>query len=162
MGLPAEADSPIIARRPSPAAFFLEGSTVFRIWITLTGLLGAIGVGVAAWSSHGLPSFVPADQLPIAIERARAANLHHMLHTVALFGVALWSRHNPSLFLNLAGSLFVLGIAGFSGGIYLLRIIAGIHEGPLINIVPFGGFCLIFGWLALIVAGWRERRGDFY
>lgn len=135
---------------------------MFRIWITLTGLLGALGVGLAAWSSHGLSSFVPADQLPIALERARAANLHHMLHTVALFGVALWSRHKPSLLLNLAGTLFVFGIAGFSGGIYLLRIIAGIHEGPLINIVPFGGFCLMFGWLALVVAGWRERRGDFY
>jgi len=84
-----------------------------------------------------------------------------MLHTVALFGVALWSRHSHSLFLNLAGTLFVLGIAGFAGGIYLLRIIAGIHEGAIINIVPFGGFCLMFGWLALAVAGWRERRGDF-
>lgn len=135
---------------------------MFRIWITLTGLLGAIGVGVAAWSSHGLPSYIPAEQLPIALERARAANLHHMLHTLALFGVALWSRHSPSLILNLAGTLFVLGIAGFSGGIYLLRIFAGIHEGPIINIVPFGGFCLIFGWLALVVAGWRERRSDFY
>ena len=132
---------------------------MFRTWITLTGLLGALGVGLAAWSSHGLPSFVPADQLPIALERARAANLHHMLHTVALFGVALWSRQHASLFLNLAGTLFVLGIVGFSGGIYLLRIIAGIHEGAIINIVPFGGFCLIFGWLALIIAGWRESSG---
>ncbi len=135
---------------------------MFRTWITLTGLLGAIGVGLAAWSSHGLSSFVPADQLPLALERARAANLHHMLHTVALFGVALWSRQQASALLNLAGFLFVLGIAGFSGGIYLLRIFAGIHEGAIINIVPFGGFCLIFGWLTLALAGWqRERSGEF-
>lgn len=135
---------------------------MFRIWITLTGLLGAIGVGLAAWSSHGLSSFVPADQLPLALERARAANLHHMLHTVALFGVALWSRQHAGFFLNLAGTLFVLGIVGFSGGIYLLRIVAGINEGAIINVVPFGGFCLMFAWLALALAGWqRERSGEF-
>lgn len=131
---------------------------MFRLWITLTGLLGAIGVGLAAWSTHGLPAFVPADQLAIAAERARAANLHYLLHTLALFGVALWSRQPHSRWLTLAGALFVLGIAGFAGGIYALRIFAGIHSGPLIYIVPTGGFCLIFGWLALIVAGWRDKH----
>lgn len=130
---------------------------MFRIWITASSLLGAIGVAVAAWSTHGLPAFVPADQLAIAIERARAASLHHMLHTLALFGIALWSRQSPSRWLNVAGALFIFGIAGFAGGIYLIRIAAGIDSGPLIYIVPFGGFCLIFGWLALGIAGWREK-----
>lgn len=131
---------------------------MFRIWITASSLLGAIGVAVAAWSTHGLPAFVPAEQLAIAIERARAASLHHMLHTLALFGIALWSRQGRSPWLTVAGTLFVLGIAGFAGGIYLLRIVAGIDRGPLINVVPFGGFCLIFGWLALGVAGWQQRK----
>ena len=79
------------------------------------------------------------------------------LHTLALFGVALWSRQAPSGWLNLAGGLFSLGILCFAGGIYVLRIFAGIHTGPLINVVPFGGFCLIGGWLALGVAGWKQR-----
>ncbi len=130
---------------------------MFRTWITLVSLLGAIGVALAAWSTHGLASFIPAEQLPLAAERARAASLHHMLHTLALFGIALWARQAPSRWLNLAGLLFVTGIVCFSGGIYTLRIFAGIHSGPLINIVPFGGFCLIFGWLALGVAGWKSR-----
>lgn len=131
-------------------------TNMFRFWITLTGLLGALGVGVAAWSAHGLPAFVPPEQLPLALERARSASLHHMLHTLALFGVALWYRQQPSLWLNLAGTLFTLGILGFAGGLYLIRIIAGIHHGAIIQIVPFGGFCLIFGWLALVVAALRR------
>jgi uncharacterized membrane protein YgdD (TMEM256/DUF423 family) len=94
----------------------------------------------------------------IAAERARAANLHGLLHTLALFGIALWSRQAHSPWLTVAGTLFVLGIAGFAGGIYLIRIVAGIDGGPLINVVPFGGFCLIFGWLALGVAGWQQRE----
>lgn len=129
---------------------------MFRFWITLTGLLGAIGVGLAAWSSHGLSHFVTPEQLPLALERARAASLHHMLHTLALLGVALWSRQQPGPWLNIAGALFTLGILGFSGGIYFIRLIAGIDDGAIIHLVPFGGFCLIFGWLALIAAGWRK------
>lgn len=128
-----------------------------RFWLTLTGLLGALGVAVAAWSSHGLPHFVPPEQLPLAAERARAASLHHMLHVLALFGVGLWSRQRPSPWLDAAGVLFTLGILGFAGGIYLIRLVAGINDGPLIYIVPSGGFCLVFGWLALAVAAWRQR-----
>lgn len=123
--------------------------------MTLTGLLGALGVAMAAWSTHGLALVVPIEQLPLALERAHAATLHHMLHTLALFGVALLSRQAPSAWLNAAGTLFVLGIAGFAGGIYGIRLLAGINEGPLIYIVPIGGTCLILGWLALAVTGWR-------
>lgn len=129
-----------------------------RIWFVLTGLLGALGVAAAAWSSHGLPHLVPPEQLADALEKARSATLHHMLHTLALFGVALWTRQRASRWVHLAGILFVLGILGFSGGIYLLRLLAGINEGPLIYVVPWGGTSLILGWLALAVAGWREGR----
>ncbi|ENO90691.1 DUF423 domain-containing protein [Thauera linaloolentis] len=128
-------------------------------WITLAGLLGALGVGVAAWSSHGLPHFLPADQLALGQARAQAANLHLLLHTVALFGIGLWLRQGPNPWAHAAGVLFTLGILGFSGGIYVLRIFLGIHEGALTNAVPAGGFFLIFGWLALAVGGWRQGRG---
>lgn len=128
----------------------------FRYWILTAGLLGAIGVGVAAWSSHGLPHLLAPDQLDIGLERVRAANLHFMLHTLALFGVALWARQGANRWLHVAGILFLLGILCFTGGIYLLRIVLQIHTGPLIYIVPIGGFCLLFGWLALAVAGWRS------
>ena len=53
---------------------------MFRTWITLVSLFGAVGVALAAWSSHGLASFIPAEQLAVAAERARAASLHHLLH----------------------------------------------------------------------------------
>jgi uncharacterized membrane protein YgdD (TMEM256/DUF423 family) len=128
-----------------------------RYWFVLTGLLGALGVALAAWSAHGLHAFVPPDQLADAMEKARSASVQHMLHTLALFGVALWARQGRNAWGHLAGILFFLGVLGFSGGIYGLRLVAGINEGPLIYIVPWGGTCLILGWLALAVAGWRER-----
>ena len=52
--------------------------------------------------------------------------------------------------------MIVIGIAGFAGGIYGLRIMAGIASGPWLNVVPFGGVCLILGWLAVALAAWRR------
>lgn len=94
---------------------------MFRIWCTIAGILGAVGVAVAAWSTHGVPHMVVPERLQEALGRAETATLHHMLHTLALFGVALWSRHGRNAWVHVAGTLFLLGILGFSGGIYLVR-----------------------------------------
>jgi uncharacterized membrane protein YgdD (TMEM256/DUF423 family) len=124
--------------------------------MTLSGLFGAIGVAVAAWSTHGLAAIVPADELALAVNRANTANQYLLLHALALQGVAVAQRQAPSVWLNVAGVLFALGMLGFAGGLYGLRILAGIHTGPSVYIVPLGGSCLILGWAALAVAGWRR------
>lgn len=128
-----------------------------RIWMTLSGLFGAIGVALAAWSTHGLPAIVPADELALAVSRANTANQYLLLHALALLGVAVAHRQAPSAWLNVAAVLFVLGMLGFAGGLYGLRILAGIHTGPSVYIVPMGGSALILGWMALAVAGWQRR-----
>lgn len=128
-----------------------------RYWMLLSGLFGATGVAVAAWSTHGLPAIVPADELALATSRASTANLYLLLHALALLGVSVAHRQAPSAWLNAAGVLFVLGTLCFSGGLYGLRILAGIHTGPSLYVVPMGGFALILGWLAMAVAGWQRR-----
>lgn len=128
-----------------------------RLWMTLSGLFGAIGVAVAAWSTHGLPALVPADELALAVSRANTANQYLLIHALALLGVALASRQAASRLFNAAGALFVVGMVGFAGGLYVLRILAGIHTGPSVYVVPLGGTALILGWVSLAVAGWRVR-----
>lgn len=128
-----------------------------RLWMTLSGLFGAIGVALAAWSTHGLPAIVPADELALAVSRANTANQYLLLHALALLGVAVAHLQAPSAWLNVAAVLFVLGMLGFAGGLYGLRILAGIHTGPSVYIVPMGGSALILGWMALAVAGWQRR-----
>lgn len=128
-----------------------------RLWMILSGLLGTVGVAVAAWSTHGLPALVPADELAVAVSRANTANQYLLVHALALLGVALAQRQAPSRWVNLAGGLFVLGVLGFAGGLYGFRILAGIHSGPSVYVVPVGGSCLMLGWVALAVAGWRSR-----
>ena len=128
-----------------------------RLWMTLAGLLGALGVAASAWSAHGLAAIVPPDELAQAIHRANTANQYLLVHALALLGVAVAQRQAPSVWLNVAGVLFVVGMLGFAGGLYLLRIVAGIHSGPTVLIVPVGGSALILGWVALAMAGVRGR-----
>lgn len=129
-----------------------------RLWLTLAGLLGALGVAISAWSAHGLPQLLPAEQLVQALERARTANLQLMLHTLALLGVGIWSRQATSTWLNLAGGLLLLGILGFTGGIYAVHLLQLVSPSPWGNVVPSGGMCLILAWLSLAMAGLQDRR----
>lgn len=128
-----------------------------RLWMTLAGLFGATGVALSAWSAHGLAALVPAHELAQAISRASTANQFLLFHALALLGVAVAQRQTPSVWLNVAGALYVVGMLGFAGGLYGLRIVAGIHSGPTVLIVPVGGSALILGWVALAMAGVRGR-----
>ena len=69
-----------------------------------------------------------------------------------LDGVGLLALLRPAPLVNCAGALFALGIALFSGSLYLLTTI-GI--GKLGIITPFGGLAFLIGWLCLGLAAWR-------
>ena len=124
--------------------------------MVLAGVLGTTGMVLAAWSSHGLAALVPADELALAVSRAQTANQYLMVHALALLGLAIAHGQAPSRWLTAAGVLWALGALGFAGGLYGLRIVAGIHTGPSVYVVPVGGACLIGGWVMLAVAGWRR------
>ena len=125
-------------------------------WIPLAALLGLTGVGMAAYASHGL-GFI-AD--PVAREAARAtlqmAVQQQLLHALALLGVGiLMLKGGGNRWLCAAAGLFTLGVLLFAGLIYL-RTFTGVETfRPL---VPWGGTCLMLGWLALGVGGFKAAR----
>lgn len=124
-----------------------------RAWGVLAGLSGATAVAIAAWASHGLAQTVPPEQLAHALELARTATLYHLVHSLALLGVALWNRVQPGAWINFAGVLFVTGIACFCFGIYALHLWwPNLAQGGLRYLVPVGGVAFILGWLALTAA----------
>jgi uncharacterized membrane protein YgdD (TMEM256/DUF423 family) len=114
-------------------------------------------VAITAWASHGMVHSVPAELLPLAQLRAHSASLQQLIHTLALLGVAVWSRIQPSTWLNLAGTLYVAGIVLFSMGIYIMHIWwPQLGAGQWRYLVPAGGMSFILGWLALSMAGLRR------
>jgi len=91
--------------------------------------------------------------------RAHSATQQHLVHTLALLGVALWQRIQPSAWLDFAGLLFSAGIVLFSLGIYAIFLWwPALGHGGLRWLVPLGGVAFICGWLALAVAALGARR----
>lgn len=76
---------------------------------------------------------------------------YHFYHALAILAVGLlWeNRGYRSRKLNAAGTLFVLGILGFSGSIYVLVVT---KISVLGMTAAFGGTLLLFGWILLLLA----------
>ena len=115
------------------------------MWWRIGGALGALGVILGAFGAHGLESRV-AD--PAQLEWWETGARYHLVHAVALLAVAAHPARP-----KLAGWLFVVGIAVFSGTLYVMGL-TGIRA--LGAITPIGGLCFIGGWIALAAA----RTGD--
>lgn len=125
-----------------------------KIWIAVAGLLGAVGVGMGAYASHGLGFIEDANVREAARATLQTAVQQQMIHALALLGVGALALRAESRLLALAGLLFTVGVLLFSGLIYL-RILGGVDS--LRAFVPWGGTCLIAGWLALAAAGLTLR-----
>lgn len=126
-----------------------------RVWIALAGLLGAVGVGMGAYASHGLGFVEDAAVREAARATLQQAVQQQLFHALALLGVGVLAQRGSSRWLTLSGLFFTVGVLLFSGLIYL-RILGGVDS--LRALVPWGGSSLILGWLALAVAGCLQRR----
>jgi len=127
-----------------------------RLWGVVAGLSGAAALMLASWISHGLAASFSGDDLALALTRAHSANLQHLLHSLALLGVAVWLRVRPCAWLDVSAVLFSAGIVLFSFGIYVLHLWwPQLGNTGLRYLVPMGGMAFIFGWLALALAAMK-------
>ena len=119
------------------------------------GVLGAasglIAVLAGAFGTHALRGRLDPGMLLVFDTAVR----YQMFHALAL--VAVWlaegrGRHVP---LVAAGALFASGTLLFSGSLYLLSL-TGVRAWGVAT--PFGGVCLMAGWVSLAVAMARRRH----
>jgi uncharacterized membrane protein YgdD (TMEM256/DUF423 family) len=111
-------------------------------WIRIAGILGFLGVALGAFGAHALKNRLSADMLTVW----HTAVLYHLIHALALLGLALYAR-TSSADPRVPALGFSIGIALFSGSLYALAL-TGIK--PLGAITPLGGlsFLIAWGWLA--------------
>jgi uncharacterized membrane protein YgdD (TMEM256/DUF423 family) len=111
-------------------------------------LLGFLGVGAGAFGAHALRARLDPGALALFETGAR----YHLVHALALLGVAWAATQWPGRAVRAAGWLFIAGTVLFSGSLYLLALSG---QRALGAITPAGGLCLLAGWLALAFAAWR-------
>jgi uncharacterized membrane protein YgdD (TMEM256/DUF423 family) len=106
--------------------------------IRLAALTGFLAVALGAFGAHGLKGTLDANGTAAIWQTAA---LYHLVHAVMLFVIA-----QRSVVARVPFALFGIGIVIFSGSLYLLAVTNVKWLGA---ITPFGGLCLLGGWLAL-------------
>lgn len=140
-----------------------------RNWIVLGAILAGLAVVFGAFGAHGLEGrlagiygdevkSIGGLEVPATFKYLRDFNtaaeyqMYHALGLLAL-GVAAGQAAAVRTGHKVAAWCFVLGIALFSGSLYVL-VLTGMRW--LGAITPIGGTLMIIGWVAFAVASMRK------
>jgi uncharacterized membrane protein YgdD (TMEM256/DUF423 family) len=105
-------------------------------------------VAAGAFGAHLLKPVMDAAMLGVFETAAR----YQMYHALALCLVASIGSRDPKLPVGAVGWLFVIGIALFSGSLYVLSVSGIRWIGAL---TPLGGAAFMAGW---VILGWTVAR----
>jgi uncharacterized membrane protein YgdD (TMEM256/DUF423 family) len=103
-----------------------------------------------AFGAHALGDMLSPARLDAFTTGVR----YQAWHTLAAMAVLLWHAQHPLRGQTTVLWLWGLGMAAFSGSLYLLALTGAHWLGP---ITPFGGLLLMAGWLTLAICAWRQR-----
>ncbi len=119
-------------------------------WLSVAAVSGFLSVAIGAFGAHGLKGILDAygrDIFETAVQ-------YQMFHTAALLAVGVLQAVYPKTSFKVTGWSFLIGMALFSGSLYILAV-SGI--GWLGAVTPIGGTAFLVGWAALLHAVWRLR-----
>ncbi|HZD80725.1 MAG TPA: DUF423 domain-containing protein [Actinomycetota bacterium] len=112
-----------------------------RAFLAFGAWFGFFAVAFGAFGSHALS----ARLAPERIGTFEIGVRYQLYHGLAMFVVVFLRTIGPDTFAEtLAGILFIAGVILFSGSLYLLAI-TGVRRWGAVT--PFGGLCLLGGWL---------------
>lgn len=134
-----------------------------RSWIVVGALLAALSIVLGAFAAHGLEGRlgslyanevrqIAGFEVPASFKYARdftTAATYQMYHALGLILLGLIAGQEPRRSHWLAAWCFVLGIALFSGSLYVLVLTGQRWLGA---ITPFGGMLMIIGWVLFALA----------
>ena len=122
-----------------------------HIWIVVAGFSGALAVALGAYGAHGLAG----DE--VLRQRFHTAVSYQLWHTLGMVAASLLAMLRPQAGRIAQGAafLFLVGIVGFSGSLYVSALTGG---ETTTGIAPAGGTAFMAGWLTLAIAGWRGQR----
>lgn len=113
-----------------------------KMWLLIGAINGFLAVGFGAFGAHGLEGKVDAKDFAAFQTGAH----YHLIHALALVGVAIIAHITESNTANIAGWAFLIGCVLFSGSLYVLGITG---SRALVIATPLGGVSFLIGWAAL-------------
>lgn len=113
-------------------------------------LFALLAVIFGAFGAHALEKMLPE----LMLQRYHTGVEYQFYHAFALLITGLLAQHSAQRTLKIAGIAFVLGIALFSGSLYLYAF-TGIKAFGMIT--PLGGLAFIIGWGSLMATAWKLR-----
>lgn len=129
-------------------------------WVRVGAIVAGLAVAFGAFGAHGLRSRyseeVPAEKrLLDNFETAARYQMYHALAIIAVGVLAALQVQGPGRALQVAGWSFLIGVALFSGSLYVLVLTGQRWLGA---ITPIGGVAFLVGWAALAVAAGTRVR----
>ncbi len=119
--------------------------------IIIAAISGAIAVMIGAFGAHGLEGTISDEMLEVY----KTGVLYHLIHAVALLGLALASDSIwKSKWAGRIALAWLIGIVLFSGSLYILAIT---DIGILGAITPIGGIAFIAGWVMVTLLRTSEN-----
>lgn len=132
-------------------------------WTTIGAVLAGLAVAAGAFAAHGLDKVftekyagqtrvVAGETVPLSkkfLGDFKTGAEYQMYHALGLLAVGAITAQRPSRLASIAGWSFVLGIALFSGSLYVLTL-TGVTKWGMVT--PIGGVFFLIGWAALAVA----------
>jgi uncharacterized membrane protein YgdD (TMEM256/DUF423 family) len=112
---------------------------VSSVLLALGAVFGFLGVALGAFGAHALKTRLSPEMLGIFEVGVR----YQMYHALALLAVGLVAMSRPAALLTAAGIAFAVGIAIFSGSLYVLALTETRWLGA---ITPLGGLGFLVGW----------------
>ena len=119
--------------------------------ITVSAVVGLLGVALGAFGAHGLESQLQAT--PEQLDWWHTATLYQLLHVAPLLAL---ERRAGARGVRLAGYGFIGGTALFCGTLYAMALGAPRWLGA---VTPLGGLALMLGWAALAYASSDSSAG---
>ncbi len=116
---------------------------------TFFALCGAISGGLmvvlGAFGAHALKSVLDEH----SSKTWEKAVFYQAVHSLVLLLLPAYSEFVSPLDINIVGFVLLIGIALFSGSLYLLAVTGKKYLG---GITPFGGVAFIAGWIWLALS----------
>jgi uncharacterized membrane protein YgdD (TMEM256/DUF423 family) len=141
----------------------MHGRLSLMIGALLCGLAVGLGAIGAHWFEKRAGELYADEALRIRrIDNWHDASQYQLAHGLAVIATGLAAAHCQKRCWTITAALFTLGVALFSGSLYLIALsgatkLTDLPYGiPLIAATPLGGSLLIAGWISFLIAAARS------